>query len=139
MKLPTEELKTLLVREFMATSVMSFTPDMPMSDAVRTLVKYKYSGAPVVDAEGRVVGMLSEKDCLVAAVLAARQGSAEAFVGDCMSSTVEAVEPDTSLLDVAERFAEAEFKRFPVVADGFLVGQISRFDVLRAVDQLLQE
>jgi CBS domain-containing protein len=56
-----------------------------------------------------------------------------------MSSTVEAVEPDTSLLDVAERFAEAEFKRFPVVANGFLVGQISRFDVLRAVDQLLQE
>jgi CBS domain-containing protein len=103
------------------------------------LVKYKYSGAPVVDAEGRVVGMLSEKDCLVAAVLAARQGSAEAFVGDCMSSTVESVEPDTSLLDVAERFAEAEFKRFPVVADGFLVGQISRFDVLRAVDQLLEE
>ena len=131
----TERLKMLRVRDFMATSVMSFTADMPISDAVRTLVKYKHSGAPVVDAEGRVVGMLSEKDCLIATVLATGQ----AFVGDYMSTTVESVAPDTSLLEVAEGFVQAEFKRFPVVADGLLVGQISRFDVLRALDQLVEE
>jgi len=139
MNLPTEKLKTLRVRDFMAKSVMSFTPDTLISDAVRDLVKYKYSGAPVVDPHGRVVGMLSEKDCLRAAVLAGAQSSEETFVGDYMSGKVESVEPDTDLLDVAEGFMQAEFKRFPVVADGLLVGQISRFDVLRALAQLLKD
>ena len=139
MKLPTDRLKTLLVRQFMATRVMTFTEDVPISEAVQTLVRYKYTGAPVVDGDGRLIGMLSEKDCLRVVVLAKDHGVEGALVGDYMTRDVETVEPDTDLLDVAEGFMQAAFKRFPVVADGLLVGQISRFDVLRAIDHLLGE
>ena len=139
MKLPTERLKALRVREFMAKRVMTFTADVLISDAVQTLVRYKYTGAPVVDNDGRLIGMLSEKDCLRVAVLAKDHGAGEALVGDYMTRDVETVEPETDLLDVAEGFMQAPFKRFPVVADGLLVGQISRFDVLRAIDHLLRD
>jgi len=138
-KLPTQKLKTLRVREFMASRIITFPPEMPISEAVGILVQHKFSGAPVVDAGGRLIGVLSEKDCLRVAVLGNAEGAAEALVGDYMTTQVETVEPDTDLLDVAEGFMQATFKRFPVVEDGRLVGQISRIDVLRAIDQLLRE
>ena len=138
MKLPTEKLRTLKVRDFMAAKVLTFPPELPLSEAVAMLVKNKHSGAPVVDASGRLVGMLSEKDVLRVAVLENTEGARDLRVGDCMTKNVETVEPDTDLLDVAEGFMQAPYKRFPVVEGGRLVGQISRTDVLRAIDQLLR-
>ena len=138
MKLPTEKLRTLKVREFMAAKVVTFSPELPLSEAVAILVKNKYSGAPVVDPMGRLVGMLSEKDVLRVAVLENAEGARDLRVGDCMTKKVETVEPDTDLLDVAEGFMQAPYKRFPVVEGERLVGQISRTDVLRAIDQLLR-
>jgi CBS domain-containing protein len=139
MKLPTQKLKGLKVRDFMASRIVTFSPEMPISEAVGVLVQHRYSGAPVVDAKGRLVGVLSEKDCLRVAVVGAADGAAEPLVGDYMTTGVETVEPDTDLLDVAEGFMQAAFRRFPVVeGDGRLVGQISRIDVLRAIDQLLR-
>src|SRR5205085_4688479 len=116
MKLPTEKLKSLRVRQFMATRVMTFTADVPISEAVQTLVRYRYTGAPVVDNDGRLIGMLSEKDCLRVAVLVKDHGPGEALVGDYMTRDVQTVEPETDLLDVAEGFMQAPFKRFPVLA-----------------------
>ena len=138
MKLPTEKLRALKVREFMAAKVVTFSPELPLSEAVAILVKNKYSGAPVVDPMGRLVGMLSEKDVLRVAVLENTEGARDLRVGDCMTKKVETVEPDTDLLDVAEGFMQAPYKRFPVVEGERLVGQISRTDVLRAIDQLLR-
>lgn len=138
MTLPNARLRDLQVREFMATQLVTFAPDLPIAEAVSLLVKNKYSGAPVVDAHGKLVGMLTEKDCLRAVVMAGGGGEGST-VRDFMSKDVDSVEPDTSLLDVAEGFMQASFKRFPVVEDGRLVGQISRFDVLRALERLLQE
>jgi CBS domain-containing protein len=89
-----------------------------------------------VDEDGHIVGMLSEKDCLKVAVLANYEGVSPGLVRDYMSPSVVSVTPDTSLLEVASRFVDAPFKRFAVVVDGKLVGQISRSDVLRAIDEL---
>src|SRR4051812_18285965 len=69
MKLPTQKLRGLRVRDFMASRIVTFSPEMPISGAVGILVQHRYSGAPVVDAKGRLVGVLSEKDCLRVAVL----------------------------------------------------------------------
>src|SRR3954471_15639656 len=140
MKLPTQKLKGLRVRDFMASRIVTFSPEMPISEAVGILVQHRYSGAPVVDAKGRLVGVLSEKDCLRVAVLGTADGATEPLVRDYMTTGVETVEPDTDLLDVAEGFMQAAFRRFPVVEEGGrLVGQISRIDVLRAIDQLLRD
>ena len=136
MKFPTEKLKGMAVRRYMATQVVTFTPEMRIREAVATLVKYSYTGAPVIDPDGTLVGMLSEKDCLRVAVLANAEGASEALVGDFMTTEVDSVAPDADLLDVAQRFVGAPYKRLPVVERGKLVGQISRIDVLRAIADL---
>jgi CBS domain-containing protein len=136
MKFPTEKLKGMVVRRYMATQVVTFTPEMTMREAVKTLVKYNYTGAPVVDPDGTLVGMLSEKDCLKVAVSSNADGAAGALVGDFMTTKVDTVTPETDLLNVAERFVGAPYKRLPVVERGKLVGQVSRIDVLRAIADL---
>jgi len=136
MRFPIDKLKGMKVRQYMATHLLTFVPEMKIAEAVMQLVKHKYTGAPVVDAGGKLVGMLSEKDCLRVAVLANMAGAGEALVGDYMTTDVESVMPDTDLLDVAQRFVRAPYKRLPVVDGGKLVGQISRIDVLRAIADL---
>jgi CBS domain-containing protein len=124
------------VRDYMTTRLLTFTPDTEVMAALRQLVTRGHSGAPVVEEDGSIVGMLSEKDCLKVAVLANYEDVSPGVVRDFMSSSVATVSPDTSLLEVAGRFIDAPFKRFAVVVDGKLVGQISRSDILRAIDEL---
>jgi len=135
--LPIEKLKAMPVRRYMATKLMTFLPQLPISDAIEMLVQYKYTGAPVVDLAGNLVGMLSEKDCLKVAVRANTGEMGEALVGDYMTTKVDTTGPDATLLEVAERFVNAPYKRLAVVEDGKLVGQISRTDVMRAIKDLL--
>ena len=129
-------ISTKTVRDYMTTRLLTFTPDMEVMAALRLLVTRGHSGAPVVEDDGRIVGMLSEKDCLKVAVLANYEGVSPGVVRDFMSTKVASVSPDISLLEVAGRFIDAPFKRFAVVENDKLVGQISRSDVLRAIDEL---
>jgi len=125
------------VRRYMATSLLTFTPEQPIAEAIAILVRKKYTGAPVVDAAGTLIGMLSEKDCLRVAVLANTEGAGAALVGDYMTTEVESISPDATLFEAAQRFVAATYKRMPVVEGGRLVGQISRIDILRAIEALL--
>jgi len=104
--------------------------------AIHQIVKHRISGAPVVDRDGKLVGMLSEKDCLKVAVVAGAEGVPAGVVEDFMSRDPATVDADDGLLDIASRFVDAPFKRFPVMENGKLVGQISRSDILRAIDEL---
>lgn len=124
------------VSDYMTTRLLTFTPDTEVMAALRQLVTRGHSGAPVVEEDGSVVGMLSEKDCLKVAVMANYEDVSPGVVRDYMSPSVATVSPDTSLLEVAGRFIDAPFKRFAVVVDGKLIGQISRSDILRAIDEL---
>lgn len=128
-------LSTVTVRDYMATDLVTFTPDMAITSALSLLVKHGHSGAPVVEDE-RLVGMLSEKDCLKVALVANFEGVEPGSVRDFMTADVATVAPDADLLDVASRFVDAPFKRLPVVENGRLIGQISRSDVLRAIHDL---
>jgi len=110
-----------------------FTRDTDLLDAVRILVDRRISGAPVVDERGNLVGVISERDFLKAALVAGYHGERGGPVGEYMSSDVEAVNADDSLLDVAMRFVETKFRRYPVIEDNRVVGVVARRDVLRAV------
>ena len=127
---------TVTVRQYMTTRLVTFTPDMEVMSALAQLVQHGHSGAPVVDGAGQLIGMLSEKDCLKVAVMANFEGVSPGKVSDYMTANVKTVGPDTSLLEVAGIFSDAPFKRLPVIDGGRLVGQISRSDVLRAINDL---
>jgi CBS domain-containing protein len=127
---PVEEVR---VRDAMTTKPVVFTCEMDLLDAVRILVERRISGAPVVDARGNLVGVLTERDFLKAALVAGYHGERGGCVGDYMNANVEAVNADDSLFDVATRFVETKYRRYPVIEDNRVVGIIARSDVLRAV------
>ena len=128
--------KSALVRNYMARDLISFYPDTDVLDAIHDLVEHRVAGAPVVDRHGDLIGMLSELDCMQVTLEASYYGQRGGPVSDYMTSNVETVDAEMNVIDLAEHFRTSQFRRFPVVKDGRLVGQISRRDVLRALLEL---
>ena len=130
------KLDTVTVKDYMSDKLITFTPDTEVMTAINQLVKNRLSGAPVVDENGTIVGVLSEKDCLKVGVTASYEGVPAGLVREYMMSKVVTVDIGASLLEVAGMFIGSPYKRYPVTAGGRLVGQISRSDVLRAINDL---
>jgi len=128
--------KSALVRDYMAGQLVTFKPDMDVLDAIHELVQKRIAGAPVVNDQGDLVGMLSELDCLKVALNAGYYGDWGGPVSDYMTPDVESVDAEMNIIDLAQKFLESGFRRFPVLRNNRLVGQISRRDVLRALSQL---
>jgi CBS domain-containing protein len=124
------------VREFMADTLVTFRPDMDVLDAIHQLVEHRIAGAPVVDDHGNLVGMLSELDCMKIALTAGYHGEWGGPVSDFMTRDTQTVEAEMSIIDLAQLFLDSPYRRFPVMKDNRLVGQISRRDVLRALLQI---
>ena len=102
-------------------------------DASQFLVDHHISGAPVVDQQGNMVGILTERDCFKTTLSAGYYDELGGCVSEYMTRDVQTVDPEMSILDIAGLFLRAPFKRYPVVSNGMLVGLISRRDVLRAL------
>jgi CBS domain-containing protein len=128
--------KSVVVKDYMARTLVTFKPETDVLDAVHELVKHRIAGAPVVDDAGNLLGMLSELDCLKVALHAGYHGDWGGPVSDYMSDGVETVDGEMSIIDLAQTFLDTKFRRFPVVERNRLIGQISRRDVLRALEYL---
>ena len=127
-------IKSVTVKDYMARTLVTFKPETDVLDAVHTLVTNRIAGAPVVDDHGNLLGMLSEYDCMKVALDSGYYGTAGGPVRDYMSDGVETVDADMSIVDLAQVFIDKKFRRFPVMDGTRLVGQISRRDVLRALE-----
>ena len=123
--------------DMMTRNIVTLRPAMSIYEAMRVLLKKKISGAPVVDEEGEMLGILSEKDCFKVLTAEAFDGVPEGCVRDFMSADVVTVKPDASIFDIVALFLRSPFRRVPVMDDsGHLAGQISRRDVLSAIDSI---
>ena len=131
--------KPAAVKDYMSSILVRFTPDMDVLEALRIILEKDVPGGPVVDKLGNVVGILSEKDCLGASLSASYHEQWGGRVSEFMQTEVESVEADANIADVAKLFMKREFKHFPVMQEDQLVGQISRRDVLKALEWLRQE
>ena len=127
-------IKSGVVKDYMARTLVTFKPDTSVLDAVHVLVKNRIAGAPVVDDEGNLIGMLSELDCMKVALQAGYHSAYGGPVRDYMSEGVQTVNIDMSIVDLAQVFIDTKYRRFPVTDNNRLVGQISRRDVLRALE-----
>ena len=126
---------TRTVADIMATRLITFRPDMNIHEAIRILLDKRISGAPVVDEDGALVGMLSKKDCLKIVFSSQYHDDWGGPVRDYMSAPVETLDAGLDLVSAAQAFLDSHFRRFPVVRDGKLVGQISRYDVLKVLTE----
>lgn len=131
--------KSCVVKDYMARTLVTFKPDTDVLDAVHVLVKNRIAGAPVVDDAGNLIGMLSELDCMKVALHAGYHGDWGGPISDFMTDGVQTVDADMSIIDLAQVFIDSRFRRFPVMENNRLVGQISRRDVLRALEYLAKD
>ncbi len=128
--------KSAHVKDYMTGKLVKFHPETDVLDAIHELVAHGIAGAPVVDDHGDLVGMLSELDCMKIALHAHYHGHWGGPVSEYMTQDTETVDADMNIIDLAQQFLDTGFRRFPVVKDHRLIGQISRRDVLRALGEI---
>ena len=121
-----------VVKNYMITRLITLTRDMDVYFAIGLLLKNRISGAPVID-NNNLVGILSEKDCLRIFANGSFYDMPGGPVSKFMTDVVSTVKPNSDLFSVADVFLQHNFRRMPVVEGKKLVGQISRRDVLRAI------
>jgi len=121
------------VRDIMHRDLLCLSPETEINAALRALLSKEVSGAPVVDSHGNLIGVLSQKDCIRAALDAHYHHVWGGPVSSYMSNPVETLEPTMALVNAAHFFTNSQYRRFPVVENARLVGQVSRRDVLEAL------
>jgi CBS domain-containing protein len=126
-------LRSVLVKDHMSKNVVTLDPETEILKATHDLVQHDISGAPVLDSHGRLVGVLTERDCMRVAMQGDYHGTPAGLVKDFMSSDPQWVSPEQSILALADLFIKGRFHRYPVLDDGRLVGVISRRDVMQAM------
>jgi CBS domain-containing protein len=125
--------KLPVVRDYMDKRVPTLSPETDILDAVGFLLEKRVTGAPVVDKLGRLVGILTEKDCLRLVAAGVEGNLPRGSVATFMSPNPETIPPDMDVYFAAGLFLKRTFRRFLVVEDGKLVGAITRFDILRVI------
>jgi CBS domain-containing protein len=103
---------------------------------IHELLQHRIAGAPVIDDHGNLVGMLSEFDCMKVVLTSGYHSEPGGPVSELMVTDVKTVDAGMSIVDMAELFLESGIRRYPVLKDNRLVGQISRRDVLRALGEI---
>lgn len=123
----------------MTTWFATLRPDMEIYEAIDVLENKRAAGAPVLDADGNLLGILTEKDCLRVTSNGAYQSLASGTVRDYMSEPKAIVTTDMDLFTVAKQFLDTNFAVLPVLENGKPVGRISRQDMLRGIQQLQRD
>ncbi|MFD2037267.1 CBS domain-containing protein [Belliella marina] len=135
---PKKTAAPILVQDHMSTNLVTFYPEDSIDHVLDLLTKRKISGAPVVDHDGNLIGIISEVDCLKE-IIKGKYSNTPSFPGSVsehMSTNVITMSPDLSLFDAAQQFLDMKIRRFPVMKDGKLLGQLSLSDVIRAFPKL---
>lgn len=125
---------SILVKNYMQKKVFAISAKTNTNQVVATLLKSGLTGLPVVDENQRVVGFVSEQDCIKEMLHGAFFCEEPPAVDKLMQTNVLTVAPDTSIVELAQTMLDNKPKNYPVVnSEGKLVGVINRRDVLRAL------
>ncbi|MCW8878981.1 MAG: CBS domain-containing protein [Kangiellaceae bacterium] len=125
-------LNSVTVKDYMTSAMITLKPEVDIVEAAQTLLEYRLSGAPVLDDHNRLIGYLSEKDCLHTVLSAVYNQDYGDLVEDRMAKDLKTVHPSENITDVAERFLKDGVRMYPVLEKDVLVGMISRQSVLNA-------
>ncbi|MDX5479374.1 MAG: CBS domain-containing protein [Cyclobacteriaceae bacterium] len=135
---PKKTAAPVLVKDHMSTNLIVFRPEDSIDHVLDMLTQRKISGAPVVNGDGQLVGIISEVDCLKE-IIKGKYSNTPKFPGkvaEHMTEDVITLSPEMSIFDAAQKFLELKIRRFPVLKDGRLIGQISLSDIIRAFPKL---
>ena len=125
----------ILVKDYMKEAVPSVRPDTTVSELINSLREYRLIGSPVVDENQKIVGFVSEQDCIKKMLDSSYYCQTAPTVAEVMRTDVLMVEPDDSIIEIASKMMEGKPKIYPVVVNRKLVGIISRTELLKALDE----
>ncbi|MDU0355080.1 CBS domain-containing protein [Paraglaciecola aquimarina] len=133
-------MESLQVSEHMNLRPVTFTQAMPVAEAVERLLQSKQTGGPVVNDKNKVIGFLSEQDCIVQMIESSYYREQVAQVKDIMVTEVKTVKPYMSVIELTQKMMVEKPKVYPVIDDdGYLLGTINRSSLLNAIDLQLRD
>ena len=125
----------ILVSDYMTTNLITFKAEDSLEHVIGQLIAHKISGGPVVNDKNELIGIISEGDCI-------KHISDSMYYNMPMDSTntveknmvseVETINKNMNIFDAATKFISSKIRRFPIVENGKLIGQISQKDILKA-------
>lgn len=121
------------VRDVMTDHVIHISPEEPVNVAARTLAHYNIGALPVCGSDGRLCGVITDRD-IVTRCLAAERSPANTAVRDVMTGRVLTAEPDMDAGTAARLMGREQVRRLPVVEDGRLCGMVSLGDLANRVE-----
>jgi|TARA_B110000967_G_scaffold208355_1_gene260252 CBS domain-containing protein len=130
-----KEESEILVSDYMTTNLITFKADDSLDHVINLLIKYKISGGPVVNETNELIGIISETDCIKhisESKYYNMPSDTNNTVGKYMVSDVDTIDKNMNIFDAAFKFISSHRRRFPVIENGKLIGQLSQKDVLKA-------
>lgn len=145
---------SLKAKDIMTRDVVTVGPEARVEEAIHLMAEKHVSGLPVVDADRRVLGVITENDVLLKDEIPLQaprialfgwyvvpdELSAKAYreargvlVQDAMTRKVLSFDEDAEVIDIARSMVDRKINRVPIVRDGKLVGLVSRADIVRAM------
>ncbi|MCQ2418295.1 MAG: CBS domain-containing protein [Clostridia bacterium] len=124
-------------KDFMTRKVITISQDETVATAARLLARYNIGALPVVSREGKLRGMVTDRDVVLRCV-AHDEDPHEIKISEIMSRRIISVSPEESADLCAEKMAEAQIRRLPVEQNGKLVGMISLGDMAKAPDYSME-
>ena len=134
----TTETEAVSVSDYMTRNLITFRPEQTVEEVIQKLIQHKISGGPVVNEKNELIGIISEGDCI-------KQISDNRYynmpfehnkIEAHMVKNVETIDGNLNIFDAANKFIQSKRRRFPIVENGKLVGQISQKDILKAAMKL---
>lgn len=116
------------IREVMTNPVIRIRPEEPVAVAARTLARYNIGSLPVCGRDGRLCGLVTDRD-IVTRCLAAGRSPASTTVADVMTGRVISAAPDMDTGAAASLMGREQVRRLPVVENGKLCGMVSLGDL----------
>ena len=134
----TKENISLKVSDYMTTNLITFTVDQPVESVIQALIKHRISGGPVVNANNELIGIISEGDCIkqISDSRYYNMPLQDQTIEKLMVKNVDTIDGNMNIFDAANKFLATKRRRFPILENGKLVGQIIQKDILKAAMEL---
>ena len=128
----------LKVSDYMTRDLITFTPNQTIESVMSAIIKHRISGGPVVNEKNELIGVISEGDCIkqISESRYYNMPMQDKTIEKHMAVNVETIDGNMNIFDAANKFLQAKRRRFPIVENGKLVGQISQKDLLKAAMKL---
>ncbi|WP_342059876.1 CBS domain-containing protein [Aeromonas sp. OTU364] len=129
----------LQIRNHMSRLTHFLSPQLGLAEALDRLHQADASGLPVLDGQKRLIGFLSEQDCIPSLLTGSYHCDSRTRVEELMSRTPLFVSPDDSILDLARQMTGARPKVYPVLEGGKVIGIINRRQVMQALNAQMKQ